>query len=252
MDEIGSRLVWYYIPFTDIEIPMNGINIITLVNSLVVMCALFAFCRYAVRRLSITPGRAQFVVEQVVKMFDDLVSTSLELETREKNRRFLPLIFVLFLFLWVANCWGFLPFRNVQEPSADINTTLGLGLLGMFVATFCGVRAKGALGYFLELMGPLFAQEDAKGFAAIMGKLSALFFFPLNIIGEIAKVVSISFRIFGNILGGSIIMIVISTLIYSFSPMLVGMNFFFVFFVGTVHAFVFTMLTLTYIAVAIK
>ncbi len=252
MDQIGSRLVWYYIPFTDIEIPMNGINILTLLNSLMVMGALFAFCRYAIRRLSVTPGRAQFVVEQFVSMFDDLVSSSLELETRDQNRKFLPLIFVLFMFLLVANCVGFLPMGFVNEPTADINTTLGLGLLGMFVATWCGIRAKGALGYFMELLGPLFAQEDAKGFAAIMGKLSALFFFPLNVIGEIAKVVSISFRIFGNILGGSIIMIVISTLIYSFSPMLIGMNLFFVFFVGTVHAFVFAMLTLTYIAVAIK
>ena len=252
MDDIGSRLVWYYVPFTDIEIPMNGINILTLMNSLIVMGALFAFCRYAIKKLSLTPGRAQFVVEQFVGMFDDLVSTSLELETRERNRKFLPLIFVLFMFLLVANCLGFLPMSFVNEPTADINTTLGLGLLGMFVATWCGIRAKGALGYFLELMGPLFSQEDATGAAAIMGKLSALFFFPLNIIGEIAKVVSISFRIFGNILGGSIIMIVISTLIYSFSPMLIGMNLFFVFFVGTVHAFVFAMLTLTYIAVAIK
>ena len=213
MDQIGSRLVWYYIPFTDIEIPMNGINILTLLNSLMVMGALFAFCRYAIRRLSVTPGRAQFVVEQFVSMFDDLVSSSLELETRDQNRKFLPLIFVLFMFLLVANCVGFLPMGFVNEPTADINTTLGLGLLGMFVATWCGIRAKGALGYFMELLGPLFAQEDAKGFAAIMGKLSALFFFPLNVIGEIAKVVSISFRIFGNILGGSIIMIVISTLI---------------------------------------
>ncbi|MCK5862264.1 MAG: F0F1 ATP synthase subunit A, partial [Candidatus Hydrogenedentes bacterium] len=146
----------------------------------------------------------------------------------------------------------FLPMSFIHEPTADINATLGMGLLGMIVATYCGIRAKGILGYFMELLGPLFDQEDATGSAAVMGKLSALFFFPLNVIGEIAKVVSISFRIFGNILGGSIIMIVISTLIYSFTPMLIGMNLFFVFFVGTVHAFVFAMLTLTYIAVAIK
>lgn len=252
MDQIGDRLVWYYIPFTDIEIPMNGVNVLTLLNSVIVMGLLFALCRYALKRMSVVPNRAQFVLEQFVGMFDGLVSSSLELETREGNRKFLPLIFALFVFLLVANCFGFLPFWFSQEPTQDINTTLGLGLLGMFVATYCGIRAKGAVGYFMELLGPLFSQEGATGFAAIMGKASALFFFPLNIIGEIAKVVSISFRIFGNILGGSIIMIVISTLIYSFSPMLIGMNLFFVFFVGTVHAFVFTMLTLTYIAVAIK
>ncbi len=120
------------------------------------------------------------------------------------------------------------------------------------IATYCGIRIKGIRTYFEELLGPLWSQEDAAGSALIMGKLSALFFFPLNIIGELAKVVSISFRIFGNILGGGIIIIVISNLIWYFSPMLVGMNLFFVFFVGMVQAFVFTMLTLTYIAVAIK
>jgi len=252
MDQIGDRLVWYYVPFTDIEIPMNGINILTLVNSLIVMGALFAFFRYAVSRLSLMPGRAQYVAEQFVGMFDDLVSSSLELETREQNRKFLPFISVLFIYLLVSNCMGFWPTSYLQEPTADINTTLGLGILGMTIAIYCGVRAKGVIGYFAELLGPLFAQEDATGFAWVMGKLSALFFFPLNVIGEIAKVVSISFRIFGNILGSGIIIVVISTLIYSFSPMLIGMNLFFVFFIGIVHAFVFAMLTLTYIAVAIK
>jgi F-type H+-transporting ATPase subunit a len=66
-----------------------------------------------------------------------------------------------------------------------------------------------------------------------------------------AKVVSISFRLFGNIIGGSIIITVVSTLVFHM-VLPVGLDLFFVFFVGTVQAFVFTMLTLTYIAVAIK
>lgn len=252
MDQIGDRLVWYYVPFTDFEIPMNGVNILTLVNALIVMGGLFVFCRYAVHNIALVPGRAQYVLEQFVAMFDNLVSSSLELETREQNRTYLPLILVLFMYLIPANCMSFLPTNFFQEPTADINTTLGLGLLGMTVAVFSGIRAKGAVGYVAEMMGPLFTQEDAKGFAWILGKLSALYFFPLNVVGEMAKVVSISFRIFGNIIGSGIIIIVISTLIYSFSPMLIGMNLFFIFFIGIVHAFVFAMLTLTYIAVAIK
>ena len=74
---------------------------------------------------------------------------------------------------------------------------------------------------------------------------------PLNVVGEIAKVISISFRLFGNIKGGAIIILVVSFLVrYLVLP--VPLSLFFVFFVGTVQAFVFTMLTLTYIAVAIK
>ncbi len=78
-----------------------------------------------------------------------------------------------------------------------------------------------------------------------------LIFLPLNIVGELAKVISISFRLFGNILGGGIIIVVVSHLVFNMVLPL-GLDLFFVFFVGTVQAFVFTMLTLTYIAVAIK
>ena len=73
---------------------------------------------------------------------------------------------------------------------------------------------------------------------------------PLNIITEIANVVSLSFRLFGNILGGAIIVMVISFLTrYVILP--VGLNIFFGIFVGTIQAFVFTMLSMTYLAVAI-
>jgi len=74
---------------------------------------------------------------------------------------------------------------------------------------------------------------------------------PLNIIGEIAKIVSISFRLFGNIMGGSIIILVVSYLTWSIllPPFL---NAFFGMFVGTIQAFVFTMLTVVYISVQVK
>ncbi|MDX9819903.1 MAG: F0F1 ATP synthase subunit A, partial [Desulfococcus multivorans] len=77
------------------------------------------------------------------------------------------------------------------------------------------------------------------------------FMMPLNVIGELAKVVSISFRLFGNIMGGSIIILVVSYLTYSiiFPPLL---NAFFGLFVGTIQAFVFTMLTVVYISVQVR
>jgi F-type H+-transporting ATPase subunit a len=146
---------------------------------------------------------------------------------------------------------GFFPTALFEEPTADINCTMALGIMAIAIATYCGVKAKGVGGYISELMGPMWSQEGATGGAWIAGKLSALFFFPLNIIGEMAKVVSISFRLFGNIIGGSIIIVVVSTLVFNFG-LPIGLDLFFIFFVGTVQAFVFTMLTLTYIAVAIK
>ncbi len=252
MESIGERLIWYYIPFTDIPIPLGGINVLTLFNVLVVMAAIFGLSYWAVRKFAMVPGRGQFAVEQLTGIFDSLVCSSLELETRQENRRFFPLIITLFLFLLLSNFMGFPPTPLFEEPTADINCTLGLGIMGMAIATWCSLRVKGLKGYLEELAGPMWSQEGATGGALIAGKLSALFFFPLNIIGELAKIVSISFRLFGNIIGGGIIIVVVSNLVYHFSWLAVGMDGFFVFFVGTVQAFVFTMLTLTYIAVAIK
>ncbi len=75
--------------------------------------------------------------------------------------------------------------------------------------------------------------------------------FLLDIIGEFSKVVSISFRLFGNVLGGAIIILVVSSLV-SFVIFPVGLNMFFGMFVGTIQAFVFTMLALTYIGVELS
>lgn len=251
MEHIGERLIWHYIPGTDISIPMGGLNVLTVFNTLVVMVVLWALMWLAVRRMTKVPGRGQIVMEKFISGFDNLVTSSLELETRKENRKFLPLISSLFLFLLLSNFMGFPPAAIFEEPTADINCTLALGLMAMVIATYCGVMAKGARGYFGELLGPMWSQEGATGIAWFLGKASALFFFPLNVIGEMAKVVSISFRLFGNIIGGAIIIVVVSTLVFN-TAFPIGLELFFVFFVGSVQAFVFTMLTLTYIAVAIK
>ncbi len=251
MENIGERLVWHYIPFTDVPIPMGGVNILTIFNTLVVMAVLWAVLWLGIRKQARIPGRGQYLVEQFISAFDGLVTSSLEFESIKENRKFLPLIAALFLFLLLSNFMGFFPTGLFEEPTADINCTMALGMMAIVVATYCGVKAKGMGGYFGELLGPMWSQEGATGMALIAGKASALFFLPLNVIGEMAKVVSISFRLFGNIIGGSIIIVVVSTLVFNtFLP--IGLDLFFIFFVGTVQAFVFTMLTLTYIAVAIK
>jgi F-type H+-transporting ATPase subunit a len=251
MENIGERLVWHYIPFSDIPIPLGGVNILTIFNTLVVMATLWCVLWLGIRKQARIPGRGQYLVEQFIGAFDGLVTSSLEFESIKENRKFLPLIAALFLFLLLSNFMGFFPTGLFEEPTADINCTMALGMMAIVVATYCGVKAKGMGGYFGELLGPMWSQEGATGMALVAGKASALFFLPLNVIGEMAKVVSISFRLFGNIIGGSIIIVVVSTLVFNtFLP--IGLDLFFIFFVGTVQAFVFTMLTLTYIAVAIK
>jgi F-type H+-transporting ATPase subunit a len=135
------------------------------------------------------------------------------------------------MFLVLSNWLGTFP--KLAEPTKDLNTPLGLGIMGFFIAHYAGIRAKGLKGYAKEYFQPVF------------------FMAPLNMIGELSKVVSISFRLYGNMVGGAIIIIVVSHLVYSvlLPPFLMV---FFNLFVGTIQAFVFTMLTLVYISVQVK
>jgi F-type H+-transporting ATPase subunit a len=105
--------------------------------------------------------------------------------------------------------------------------------MGFVLAHHAAIKSKGFKAYIKEYFQPIF------------------FMMPLNVIGELAKIISISFRLFGNIMGGSIIILVVSYLCYSIilPPFL---NAFFGLFVGTIQAFVFTMLTVVYISVQVK
>jgi F-type H+-transporting ATPase subunit a len=189
---------------------------------LIIIFAAFA----ATKSLRKVPGRLQNVFEIIVDMFRGLVTQTLG----EHGKRHLPMLGSLFLFLWLANIIGSLPFA--QEPTRDLNVTIGHMLAVIAVVHFEAIRVKGIVPYLKTYLDPFFIMA------------------PLNIIGELAKGVSLAFRLFGNILGGAIIVMVISYL-FKYLFVMVGLNLFFSLFVGTIQAFVFTMLSMTYIAVAI-
>ncbi len=202
-----------------------GLNKATTVMLLIIDVFIIAMSFLATRRLKMIPGRIQSVFEIVVELFSNLVEQALG----EDGKRHIPMLGSLFLILWISNIIGSIPFA--VEPTRDLNVPLGHMLVVIFVVHFESIRVKGLAGYLKSYNEPFFVMM------------------PLNVIGEIAKGVSLSFRLFGNILGGAIIVMVISYLAkYTILP--VGLNLFFSLFVGTIQAFVFTMLGMTYIAVA--
>ena len=206
---------------------LGAVNYVTLIMTWVVMGIIIVASILIVRRLKEAPGRVQIVVELFARMFDGLVKEALD----RNGRAYLPLIGTLFLFLILSNWIGVIP--GLEEPTKDINTPLSLGVMGFFIWHLSGVRAKGLFGYLKDFFRPVF------------------FMMPLNVVGELAKVISISFRLFGNIMGGAIIIVVVSNLLfYVLVPVL--LNGFFGIFVGSVQAFVFTMLYLTYTSVAVR
>ena len=203
-------------------------NIETILMTWLVLGILIFFGFMTARSRRIIPGPLQAVGELLITQLYDLTDDALD---KELGQKYAPMICALFMFLLLSNWFGIVPV--FEEPTKDLNTPLSLGIMGFVIAHYAGLRAKGLKTYLGNYFQPIF------------------FMAPLNLIGELAKIVSISFRLFGNIMGGAIIILVVSHLTYSvlLPPFL---NAFFGLFVGTIQAFVFTMLTVVYISVQVK
>lgn len=213
-------------------IPVSGhtvtLNLEVILMTWIVFAILIIFGFFVTYKKGVVPRPLQVVGELFVEQFYNLTEDALD---RKMAKTYGPLIVCLFLFLLISNWLGLIP--HLQEPTKDLNTPLSLGVLGFVIAHYAGIKSKGFKAYVMEYFQPIF------------------FMMPLNLIGELAKIVSISFRLFGNIMGGSIIILVVSYLTYNIvlPPLL---NAFFGLFVGTIQAFVFTMLTVVYISVQVK
>ena len=224
MGELG-KLHQLIIPFWGHNIT---INLEVILMTWIVFALLIIIGLFASNKKSILPGPIQALGELIVSLLYELTEDALG---KDLAKTYAPLICALFMFLLLSNWLGIIP--HLEEPTKDLNTTLGLGIMGFLIAHYAGIKSKGFKAYIKEYFQPIF------------------FMMPLNLIGEIAKIVSISFRLFGNIMGGSIIILVVSHLVYSviLPPFLYA---FFGLFVGTIQAFVFTMLTVVYISVQVK
>jgi F-type H+-transporting ATPase subunit a len=224
MDNIG-KILQFVVVVGDKKI---AFNVGTILMTWIVMVVCILFARAVTRGASLVPKSWQAIGELLYSAFRGMVMDALD---EPYGSAYFPLIFSLFIFLCICNWIGIIPFFH--EPTKDLNTPLCYGIMGFFIAHGTAIKIKGVKGYVKEYFQPLW------------------FLFPLNIVSEIAKVISISFRLFGNIMGGSTIILVVSHLVYSLvlPPLL---NLFFGLFVGTVQAFVFTILTLVYISVQIR
>ncbi len=246
-----------------------GIHIYTLIYTWIGMLLLFTLVIIGRIFLRKKLNVVALIFEKAVEFFDSLCKESFGTKFQYKYFYFVSTIFFFTLFGCLV---GLLPFAD--ESTKDLNTAFALGSLSFLYVQYQKIRLHGILAYLKEFTKPFFV------------------LLPLNIIGELAKVASMSFRLFGNILGGAIIFliainalkpykeffIVISLsilvvyaianktidsqkhkilfgtlkgmLILVFS--LAGAQMFFGIFEGFVQSFVLTMLTITYLSVAIQ
>ncbi|MCL2000962.1 MAG: F0F1 ATP synthase subunit A [Planctomycetes bacterium] len=247
-------------------------NHATVIHAAIAAVAAYILVRLLTLNLSReTPRRGQVVIEMLVSTFLDLTKQSIG---PNRGPWYLPYIGTLFLFLWSCNMMSLFPVSHhhfggepfidynnngiydpgepfidmngdgvhnpgfqipaFEEPTADLTLPLTLAIIFVVILGHgSGLRYNGLRGYLKEYFSP--------------GGIIGIGMFPLNVVGKIAELISISFRIFGNILGGAIIMSVVAGLVHYFLVP-IGMYGYFSLFCGTIQAFVFTMLAVTYIS----
>jgi F-type H+-transporting ATPase subunit a len=202
-----------------------------------IMLALTIFSYFATRNLKKVPSKFQSVVELLVQAIYNLTKQTMG----EDKLGFAPYMGTLLIYLALSNLAGLL---GMRPPTADVNTTLGLAIVTFFMIHSFGMISKGVGGYLKGFLDP---------FPALL---------PLNIIGELATPISLGFRLFGNIVGGLIIM----DLLYGALAALSGkigipipifqagipavFHIYFDLFAGILQSFIFTMLTMVFVAMA--
>lgn len=215
----------------------------TLVTTWVVIGILVIFAFFVRGKLAMIPGKFQTLVEEMFSFVYDYVAETLE--SREMARRFFPLLMTIFLFIFVGNMLHFIPgvgslqydhMPFLRAPATDLAVPLVLALISFLVIEITGIMAIGIWKYGNKfLVNPL---RDPIGAAVGF----------IELIGELVRVVSLSFRLFGNILAGEIII----TVAIFFAPYLLPVPLMlFEIFIGFLQAAIFALLTLFFIKLAI-
>jgi F-type H+-transporting ATPase subunit a len=221
-----------------------------------VMLILTTVAFVASRNIQLVPRGVQNFLEVVIEQFTQLIDDVIGHE----GRRYLPLIATLGLFILVGNLMGLVP--GFSGPTTNLNTTAACAIVTFFAYHYIGIRRQGAVRYLKHFMGPVPA------LAPLM--------VPIEIISHLARPLSLTLRLFGNMTGGHILLAIIFFLMGldgligwalggSVAGVIVGgiggivMVAFTVGFlyplkilVSFLQAFIFVMLTMLYIAAAVE
>lgn len=189
---------------------------------------------WMVRGLQRIPTKKQSLAETLYEAFDNFVHQLIG----PTYKKYVPMIVAAFVYIFCMNLAGLIP--GWASPTANINVTAGMAIVVMIYVQYEGIRENGFIGYLKHFVGEpvwLFPLN-----------------FPLHIIGEFAKLLSLTIRLFGNIFGEDVVIVILLYLAVKFTqgwvPVHVLMYFFGVF-TSLVQALVFSILTCVYIAMMV-
>jgi len=219
--------------------------------------AFLVFGVLVVRKFSLLPGKFQLFLESVYEGIYNLLVQITENEYHAK--KIFPIIAAILVYFALANIISIIPgltsiqYRGVsifRTPTSDFNTALGVALAAVILINILSAKKSGILSYlenFFNVRGIIrgFKKGIMEGFMGIVHFFVGL----LDIIGEIAKVISLSFRLFGNIYAGEVLMIIIMGAVAYFLPTIWS---FMSNFTGLLQGFVFATLVAVYYTLAIK
>lgn len=228
MKELAEKLLEGLNCETVFTIPVfGGIRVLeSVVVTWIIMAVLVLLSVCLVRNLKVeSPGRTQLALEAGVSFlydfFDGLVG--------KKGRRYIPYLCTVLIYIGVANVIGLFGFK---PPTKDLNVTGALALMSIVLVEYAGIREKKVAGWL-------------KSFAKPVAVVT-----PINILELFIRPLSLCMRLFGNVLGGFVIMELIKLIVPVIVPL--PFSFYFDIFDGLIQAYVFVFLTALFINEAVE
>ena len=235
---VTGAIIYFTIPMPIMDLPITESQ----VNSWAVILTILAICLFLTRRLNIkSVSKRQFLAELIVEKAENLVRSNMG----ERFMGFAPFIAAILGLPALSSLSSLL---GLYPPTSDINIVAGWAILVFILITH--YKLKGGLGNYL------------KGYTEPIAV-----FTPINIISEVATPVSMTFRHFGNVLSGSVISVLVAAALQGLTSLLLGwlpgllgeipflqigipavLSLYFDIFSGCLQAFIFSMLTMLYIA----
>ena len=202
---------------------------VLIIHSLLAMGLALLTAKMATRNLQIVPKGCQNVMESVIQ---GILHTGSDVIRKDLAKKYLPLTGALAIYIFFANVIGIIP--GFESPTNNVNLTLVLALIVFFYYHYEGIKANGFVHYFAHFAGPV--------------KVLAPIMFPIEIISHISRIISLSFRLFGNISGDDLFLGVLLML----APYIVPLPAFALLtFSAVLQAFIFMILTYVYLAGAV-
>jgi len=239
----------------------------TMLASWVSIIVVVALCYFATRKMKLVPKRLQMMVESIINY---LYTFCTDIAGEENGRRFFPVIATIFLFV-IMNAWlslipgyGTITYTNAEGEvmhllrgaNTDINFPLAIALISFVFVEFWGIKTLGVKSYFGKFLNgkrfiaahkKIFTGKFKEGFGGLFYGFIDLFIGMLEGISEVMRIISFTFRLFGNMTGGEILLLMIVFL----APFLMAIPFYGLeLLVGFIQALIFAGLTLVFATIA--